>query len=77
MDIQAEKPLLIKWLTDINEPSIIKRFIALKKAEETDWWDTIDEEEKADIEEGLKQADSGKLIPHDEVMAKYDKWRTK
>ena len=77
MDIQAEKLHLIKWLTDINEPSVIKRFIDLKNEQETDWWDMISTEEKADIEEGLKQADNGELVPHNEVMAKYDKWRTK
>jgi hypothetical protein len=31
MDIQAEKLDLIKWLAGINEPSVIKRFVALKK----------------------------------------------
>ena len=77
MDIQAEKLSLIKWLADINEPSVIKRFIDLKKAEETDWWDTLSVDEQADIEEGLRQADAGELIPHSEVMSKYDKWRTK
>jgi predicted transcriptional regulator len=77
MDIQAEKLHLIKWLADINEPSIIRRFIDLKKEQETDWWDIIGADEKADIEEGLQQADNGELIPHEEVMTKYDKWRTK
>ena len=34
-------------------------------------------EEKQEIEEGLKQAKNGELIPHKEVMAKYEKWRSK
>lgn len=77
MDIQAEKLDLIKWLTDISEPSLIKRLIDLKKEQEIDWWDTISPEEKVEIEEGLAQADRNELIPHEEVMAKYDKWHTK
>ncbi len=77
MDIQAEKLDLIKWLAGINEPSVIKRFIALKKSEQTDWWDQIGLEEKAEIEEGFAQADKGEVIPHQEVMAKYQKWRSK
>jgi len=77
MDIQAEKLNLIKWLADINEPAIIKRFVALKKKQQTDWWDMISAEEKSEIEEGLAQADKGELIPHEEVMAKYQKWRSK
>jgi predicted transcriptional regulator len=77
MDIQAEKLDIIKWLAGINEPSIIKKFMALKQEQQVDWWDEIDAEEKAEIEEGLAQADRGEGIPHEEVMAKYQKWRTK
>ena len=77
MDIQAEKLTLIKWLTDVEEPSVIKQFIALKKEQESDWWDEIDDDEKAEIEEGLAEADRGDVLSHEEVMAKYDKWRSK
>jgi predicted transcriptional regulator len=77
MDIQAEKLNLIKWLADINEPAVIKRFVALKKKQQSDWWDQISTEEKTEIEEGLTQADKGELVSHQEVMAKYQKWRSK
>jgi predicted transcriptional regulator len=43
----------------------------------TDWWDEIDEDEKAEIEEGIAQADRGEVIPHQEVMAKYQQWLSK
>lgn len=77
MDIQLEKLNLIKWLTDVQEPSVIERFIALKNDQQADWWDQISEEEKAEIVEGLAQADNGDVVPHEVVMAKYDKWRSK
>jgi len=77
MDIQAEKLSLIRWLTEVTEPAVIKRFIALKNNEATDWWDEIGEDEKAEIEEGLAEADRGELVPHKEVMAKYQKWLSK
>jgi predicted transcriptional regulator len=77
MDIQAEKLDLIKWLAGVNEPSVIKRFIALKQAQQVDLWDEIDAEERTEIEEGLAQADNGEVIPHEEVMEKYQKWRAK
>lgn len=77
MDIQAEKLNLIKWLTEVTEPSVIKRFIALKNSEVSDWWDEIDEDEKAEIEAGLSQADRNEVIPHKDVMAKYQKWLSK
>ena len=77
MDIQAEKLNLIKWLTDVKEPSVIERFLALKNEQQPDWWDEIGEDEKAEIEEGITQADRGEVFSHEEVMAKYDKWRSK
>lgn len=77
MDIQTEKLSLIKWLTELSEPSVIKRLVAFKKEQEADWWDKISEEEKKEIEEGILQADSGELFSHEDVMSKYDKWRTK
>jgi len=75
MDIQAEKLQLIEWLARLNNTTTLKRFIALKKEQEKDWWDQINNEEKAEIEEGLFQADRREIIPHREVMAKYKKWR--
>jgi predicted transcriptional regulator len=77
MDILAEKLDLIKWLTGIEEPAVLQKLIALKNDQQTDWWDLIDDEEKAEIEEGLAQGDRGEGIAHEEVMAKYDKWRSK
>ncbi|TSJ44023.1 hypothetical protein FO440_07560 [Mucilaginibacter corticis] len=77
MDIQAEKLDLIRWLTEVTEPSVIKSFIALKEKEQNDWWDDISEIEKEQIAEGLAQADRGEVIPHKEVMAKYQKWLSK
>lgn len=75
MDIQAEKLQLIEWLAKLNNTTVLKRFIALKKEQEKDWWDQIGKEEKAEIEEGLAQADKGEVVSHKEVMAKYKKWR--
>ena len=63
MDIQAEKIQLISWLTVVNKPSVIKKLVALKE-KETDWWDEISEEEKSEIKQGLKQADTGKVVSH-------------
>jgi len=48
-----------------------EKYGLLNKSDDTD----IDAEEQAEIEEGLAQADRGEVIPHEEVMAKYQKWR--
>ena len=74
MDIQVEKLNLIKWLTEVEEPSVIKQFIALKNEQQKDWWDEISEDERAGIEESLAEADRGDVLSHEEVMAKYQKY---
>jgi len=74
MDIQAEKIRLIEWLAGLNDTKTLTEFITLKKQKEVDWWDEISAEERAEIEEGLAQADRGEVVPHEEVMAKYKKW---
>lgn len=75
MNLQSEKLQLIEWLARLNNTTTLKRFIALKKEEEKDWWDELGTDEKAEIEEGLSQADRGEVVPHKEPMAKYKKWR--
>jgi predicted transcriptional regulator len=75
MDIQAEKLQLIEWLAKLNNAAIVKKFIALKNEQQKDWWDQLSKEEKLEIEEGLAQADRGEVVPHEEVMDKYKKWR--
>lgn len=75
MDIQAEKLRLIEWLASLKDSSTISELIAFKKSKEADWWDEISSEEKSEIEEGLAQADRGEVVPHKQVMAKYNKWR--
>ncbi|MDA1122021.1 MAG: hypothetical protein O2887_16280 [Bacteroidetes bacterium] len=74
MDIQSEKLQLIQWLAGLTDTKTLNEFITLKKAKEEDWWDEISAEERSEIEEGLAQADRGELIPHEEVMSKYQKW---
>ncbi len=74
MGIQAEKLRLIEWLVQLNDTKTLKEFIALKRKKEVDWWEEISTEERAEIEEGLAQADRGELASHEEVMAEYKKW---
>jgi hypothetical protein len=73
MDIQVEKLKLIRWLTNITDENVIAELVALRHKKQ-DWWDEISAEEKAEIEEGLGQADRGETTPHEEIRKKYEKW---
>lgn len=46
----------------------------MKNEDLPDWWDELSDDEKADIEEGLDEADKGEVFSHEEVMAKYRKY---
>ena len=73
MDFAARKIDLISWISNLQDEKTLSRIETIKK-EEPDWWDTISDEERAEIEEGLAQLDRGESIPHEQVMAKYKKW---
>jgi predicted transcriptional regulator len=42
-----------------------------------DFWDTLPDYVKEDVEEALQQSERGEGKPHEEVMKKYAKWLTK
>lgn len=73
MNLEAEKLSLIQWLAQVTDEEIIDKLKTLR-ASTSDWWDQITIEERTEIEEGLSQANSGEVIPHEEVMKKYRKW---
>ncbi|MCB0429160.1 MAG: hypothetical protein H6585_00345 [Flavobacteriales bacterium] len=79
MNLQAE----IKWikteLDKVKDPALIEVFKSLlnyrKKVTESDWWDRLSDEERSDIEAGIREANQNKLITHEEVMGNPRKWR--
>ena len=46
----------------------------LRKKECKDCWNLISENEKDAVEQGLKDADAGKLNPHTNARKLYEKW---
>lgn len=71
MDIQAEKIALTQLLLQTEDVTIIKKVKAIFKKEQKDWWDELTEEQKESINEGLKDADEGRVVPFESFMQKY------
>jgi predicted transcriptional regulator len=71
MDIQAEKISLAQLLLQTEDVTIIKKVKAIFKKEQKDWWDELTEEQKEAINEGLKDADEGRVVPFESFMQKY------
>ena len=74
-ELKSNLHQLIDSITDSSTLQAI--YLLLTKSnstEKADWWDTIDDEEKASIERGLQQIENGEGIPHSQVMAKYERY---
>lgn len=76
MDIQAEKLKLIEWLLSLKDHSIIEKLNFFKEniSEKNDWWETLSDFEKQSIDQGIKDIEEGKTLPHSEVMKKYGRF---
>jgi hypothetical protein len=74
INIQNKKLELIQWLSTIEDSGIIEKIMDLRKKESKDWWNLISENEKDAIDQGLKDANSGKLNPHTSARKLYEKW---
>lgn len=74
INIQNAKIELIQWLTTLEDSALIHKLLELRKAESKDWGDEISEEERKSIEQGILDAENGKVKPHSEVRKIYEKW---
>ena len=72
--IQNKKLELIQWLSTLEDSKVIEKIIDLRKSQSKDWWNSISEVEKQSVEQGLKDAESGKLNSHLNARKLYDKW---
>ena len=72
-NIQERKLELIQWLSVIEDVSLLDKLSELKEQSTRDWWDEISDAERESISKGLEDADAGRLKPHSEARAIYEK----
>lgn len=73
MGLERRKLSLINWISSLKDEGLLKRIDSIR-SEESNWWEQISNEERAEIELGLLQLDKGEYIPHEQVMKKYSRW---
>jgi len=73
MNLETRKLNIIRWISRLEDESIIEGIEKLRSSD-GDWWEIIDENEKATIEKGILEADNGEFKTTEEVMLKYRKW---
>lgn len=69
MNLENRKINLINWLSTIQEEDILNQVEKIQK-ERSDWWDTISNEDKKAINEGLEQLEKGEYLTHSQVRSK-------
>jgi len=68
----------VKRFVDHADERVVKMMYAmLETADESDLWDEMPDEIKAELEESIDQADRGELMTHEQVMNKFPQWFTK
>ena len=73
MNIEVRKLNIISWVSHLQDESMLSSIENLQ-SQTQDWWDLISAEEKAEIEEGIAQADRGETKTTEDVFSKYKKW---
>lgn len=74
IELRTDLHNMIDKISDSNILQAVKTLLSSKNLSQTDWWETLDEAERAEIEQGLNEAKRGEVISHEDVMAKYKKW---
>mgnify|MGYP001768271841 CR=1 FL=1 len=69
MTLDARKINLINWLSQLHDEKTVARLEKFQSQQ--DWWLTISDEERQEIEEGIHQADRGEVKSNEEVFEKY------
>jgi hypothetical protein len=74
MNIQTQKINLAKMILETDNPTILESVKnVFEKAQEQDFWDTIPEERKQDIEKGLTEVLREETVKYESIMKKHRK----
>jgi predicted transcriptional regulator len=72
MDIKTLKSEIYQMLDQLDEQGLneVNEMVTayLKQTDEEEQWDTLSDEDKAAIDEGLQQLERGEYYTHEEVM---------
>ncbi len=68
----------VKKYIDTADAKVVKMMHAMLEVDaENDWWDTMPDKVKADVEAALIESEKGQVTPHAEIQKRYKKWIVK
>jgi len=72
MNIQAEKIEIMKLILETDNQNILESVKKMfTKNTTTDFWETLPQEQKEDVLQGLKEIENGEVVDYDDFMKKY------
>jgi hypothetical protein len=72
MNIQAEKLEIMKLILETDNPTILESIKKLfKKTTSIDFWDTLPQEQRDDILNGINEIENGEVVAYDDFMKKH------
>lgn len=74
MNIETQKISLAQRLLAIQSKDVLDKIEDLLTQDKSDWWDELPNETKQAVERGIKQADEGKVISHEQARTRIDKF---
>lgn len=74
MNIQSEKIEIMKLILETDNPNILESVKNIfKKDTTTDFWETLPQEQKDDILQGIKDIENGEVVDYEDFMKKFRK----
>jgi len=72
MNIQSEKLEIMKLILETNNPRILESIKKLfNKSAKVDFWETLTQEQKDDIQQGIMDIENGDVVDYDDFMEKH------
>ena len=72
MNIQSEKLEIMKLILETNNPRILEAIKKLfNKSTKVDFWETLTQEQKDDIQQGIMDIENGDVVDYDDFMEKH------
>ncbi|MBK6640338.1 MAG: hypothetical protein IPG39_03455 [Bacteroidetes bacterium] len=72
MNSEQLKLELIQWLASIEDMQILQSLFRYKNIQEnTDWWDTLSDDQLKEIKKGIDDVKKGKTISSKSLWQKY------
>lgn len=68
----------VKKYIDTADEKVVKMVHAMLEVDaDNDWWDSMPDNVKKDLEVALVESENGKVTSHEEVQKRYHKWLSK